>query len=204
MVWPSVLAAWCSLAAPRPVWAQADEAPPMAPRRSGLVVQTSLGAMGFAGSFGAVVRPAWMLDVDVGYELFRWLMVLGYGELALTDTGVKEGPTQKRGVPLFGFGGGLRGTVHVSPRVAFSLQATAGALRADVAAGTLLNLGYGALESLGFVVGSRLAIEWYQVDPHLAFALAGGARYGASSAQAGTARDLPLLWDAGLAFRYTF
>ena len=181
-----------------------DEAPPATPRWKGFVAQTSIGAMGFAGSFGAVARPAWMFDLDVGYEIFRWLMVLGYGELALTDTGVKDGPTQKRGVPFFGFGGGLRGKVHVSPRVALSLQATAGAMQADVPSGTLVNLGYGALESLGFVVGGRFAVEWYQVDPHLAFSLAGGARYGSSFAQAGAPSDLPLIWDAGLAFRYTF
>src|SRR6476469_7054412 len=109
MILPSVLAAWCFVPAPGEARAQSapaaasaetappaaatdlsapsellpkgpvDEAPPVTPRWKGLVAQTSVGALGFAGSFGGVARPAWMFDLDVGYELFRWLMILGYG-----------------------------------------------------------------------------------------------------------------------------
>jgi hypothetical protein len=197
------LAAESALPPPTPP-APLDEAPPAAPRRHGVVIESAVGALGFAGSFGGVAPPAFHFGASLGYEPWRWLMIFAYGELALTDTSVRQGPTQKRGLPFFGFGGGLRGTVHLTERVALALEARAGALQADVPSGALANLGYPELESLGLAVGGRLLLEWYQVDPHLAFVASGGSRYGFSFRRGATDAGPPLLWEAALGLRYTF
>lgn len=179
------------------------EAPPPSPRHKGFVLASSLGTMGFAGAFGNLCHPAFWIQSQLGYEIWRWLMVFVEGELAFTETtGVKD-PSQNRGVPIFGFGGGARATVHFSERVAVFLQGDVGAMKADVAAGALATLGFRAAESLGIAAGGRLGLEWYQVDPHLALVLSGGARYAAPFARS-AGSDLPLAWDLALALRYTF
>jgi hypothetical protein len=179
------------------------EAPPPSPRHKGFVLASSLGTMGFAGSFGNLCHPAFWIQTQLGYEIWKWLMVFAEGELAFTETSGVKDPSQNRGVPIFGFGGGARGTVHFTERVAMFLQADVGAMKADVAAGALATMGYRAAESLGLTVGGRLGLEWYQVDPHLALVLSGGTRYAAPFVRS-AGSDLPLVWDLALALRYTF
>src|SRR4051794_14091747 len=47
-----------------------DEAPPPAPRKTGVVVESSLGALGFAGHFKSIAPPGVWLSSDAGYEIF--------------------------------------------------------------------------------------------------------------------------------------
>jgi hypothetical protein len=180
------------------------EAPPPPPRHKGLVLSQSIGALGFLGKFGGTTgHPALWLQTQIGYELFDWLMLFGQGELAFTDTGSSVGPSQNRPIPILGFGGGVRFTIHFSPRVAMYVAGSAGADVAYVKPGVLANFGYSKAEGLGFNAGGRLGVEWYQVDRHLALGLSGGVRYILNLAyDAGS--DLPLGWDATLDLRYTF
>ena len=62
------------------------EAPPPPPYKKSVVVDSSLGALVFLGKFGKTAPPAPLLRTQVGYELFKWLMVFGEGELGFTDT----------------------------------------------------------------------------------------------------------------------
>jgi hypothetical protein len=180
------------------------EAPPPPPRHKGLVLEQSLGAVGFVGKFGGLTgHPAIWLQTQLGYEIFKWLMVFGCGDLAFTDTGSSVGPTQNRPFPIIGFGGGLRFTIPFTARVGMYIQGSAGGDVAYVKPGVLTNFGYHSAESVGFQAGGRLGLEWFQVDRHMALGLSGGARYMANLAyEAGG--DLPLAWDATIDLRYTF
>ncbi len=46
--------------------------------------------------------------------------------------------------------------------------------------------------------------EWYQVDRHIALALQLGARDAQGFQKFLVSSDFPLMWDAGVGFRYTF
>lgn len=179
------------------------EAPPEAPRRHGFVIESSLGAMGFAGRFGNLVPPAFWLHTQLGYEIWRWFMVFAEAEMAFTQTSLGLDPSKNRVVPIFGFGGGLRVTLHFTERVAMYVQGNAGAIEADVPRGALAISGFADAESFGPYFGGRLGLEWYQVNPHIALALSGGPRAILNFSRA-VGSDLPLAWDAQASLRYTF
>lgn len=179
------------------------ESPPPPPRHKGLVLESSLGAADFLGKFGAVAPLGFWFHTQLGYEIFNWLMLFGEGELAFTDTSGTQSPNDARAFPIFGFGGGLRATVHLTDRVAIFGQGDLGAMKADITTGALANIGYKNAENLGLYVGGRLGVEWYQIDRHLALSLQVGLR-DALGFKRQVGSDLPLMLDAGLALRYTF
>lgn len=178
--------------------------PPVRPRHTGLVLESTLGVLGFAGQFRHVAPAAYWLHAQLGYELLRWLMVFGSGEVALTDTGESLDQSQSMAFALWGFDAGLRATIHASDRVAFYAQSELGALTADVVHGSLELLGFPNAESLKVTYGGRLGGEWYQVDRHMALFVAAGGRYAQGFAKVIGPADLPVLWDAGAGLRYTF
>jgi hypothetical protein len=179
------------------------ESPPPPPRHKGLVLESSLGAADFLGKFGEVAPLGFFMHTQLGYEIFNWLMVFGEGELTFTDTSGNQGPTQAQGFPIFGFGGGVRETVHITDRVAVFVQEDIGAMKSDITTGALANIGYKNAEALGLYFGGRVGVEWYQIDRHLALALQVGLR-DALGFKRQVGSDLPLMLDAGLALRYTF
>jgi hypothetical protein len=181
-----------------------EEVPPERPRGKGLVLATSLGMLGFFGEFRHVAPPAYWLQGQLGFEVLPWLMVYGQAELAFTDTSESQDESHTIAVPMWGFGGGLRATIHTSERIAFFGQAEVGALTAIVAHDALSVLGFRSVESLNAAFGGRLGVEWYQVDRHLALSAAAGARYAQGFAKLLTNGDIPLLWDASVGLRYTF
>jgi hypothetical protein len=181
-----------------------QEAPPPPPRKKGVVLEQSVGAVGWVGKFGGLTgHPGIWLKTQLGYELFKWLMVFGAGDLAFTDTGDSTGPSQNRPFPILGFSGGVRFTIPFTNRVGMYVQGEAGGDVALVKSGVLANFGYHPAESVGFMAGGRLGFEWFQVDRHLALGISGGARYMANFAYEGGG-DLPLAWDATIDLRYTF
>jgi hypothetical protein len=181
------------------------EAPPPLPRHKGLVLETRLGALAFLGKFGSnLAPPAPWLQTQLGWEFFRWLMVYGYGELAYTGTANSNQGLQTYYFPLYGFGGGLRFTIPVTARVAVFLQGNAGAMSVIVPRDELAFLGFQPAESLGFAVGGRVGVEWYQIDRHMAVSVGAGVRDALNFKIQDGESDLPLMLDAGLAVRYTF
>ena len=182
---------------------QLEEAPPPPPRKKGIVLDASLGALGFLGQFRHVAPTAPWMHAQLGYELFTWLMVFGEGELAFTDTSVAQDSSKSRAFPLVGFGTGARLTVHGSARTAIYVQTSLGAMKGDIANNAFGLLGYKNAESLGVYLGGRLGFEWYQVNRHFALGLGLGLRDATGFART-TGSDTPLLWDAALSLRYTF
>src|SRR5688572_2452528 len=72
------------------------EAPPPPPYKKTLVLDSSIGAMAFFGEFGKVAPPGPYFRTQLGYEVLKWLMLFGEGELAFTDTSVREAPPRTR------------------------------------------------------------------------------------------------------------
>src|SRR5688500_3241704 len=108
------------------------EAPPPPPYKKTLVLDSAIGAMGFFGEFGKVAPPGPYFRTQLGYELLKWLMLFGEGELAFTDTSVREAPPRTRAFAIYGGGGGARFTVRFGERVGIYAQASVGLLKADV------------------------------------------------------------------------
>jgi hypothetical protein len=180
------------------------EAPPPRPRKKGIVLESTAGAMGFAGQMRHVAPPGFWLHTQLGYEVTDWLMVFGEGELGFTDTSVSQDPSHSKAFPIWGFGGGLRATIHPTQRFAFFVQGEGGALTAFVPHGTLTILGYRNAESLQGQLGGRAGLEWYMVDRHLALVAQAGLRDALGFGKVVGGSDLPLMWDGAAGLRYTF
>ena len=180
------------------------EAPPPRPHRKGIVLESTAGVLGFAGKFRHVATPGYWTGMQLGYELFDWLMVFADGELAFSTTGVSQDESHTKAFPIYGFGGGLRATIHVTDRFAFFVQGQGGALTAYVPHDTLTILGFRDAEGLNGQVGGRLGVEWYQIDRHLALTAQGGVRDALGFAKVVGGADLPLMWDGSAGLRYTF
>lgn len=180
------------------------EAPPPPPYKKTLVLDTSLGALFFVGRFGDVVQPAPWLRTQLGYEVLDWLMLFGEGELGFTDTSRAQPAPRTRAMPIFGFGGGVRGTVRFTRRFGAYLQASVGGMKADIRTNALAIIGYRNAESLDVYAAARLGVEWYQIDRHLALGLSAGVRHASGFQQVGAASDTPLAIDGAASVRYAF
>ena len=180
------------------------DAPPPRPRHAGVVLEQTLGVIGFAGQFGRVVHPGFWMHTQLGYEIFPWLLLFGEGELAFSDTSGSQDESHAMSFPIWGFGGGARATWSVSSRVGLYLQGDVGALTAYVPHGSLANLGFVHAEGLSAQFGGRLGVEWHATDRHMAICLEGGARDATGFARTIGSGDFGLAWDGGAGFRYTF
>ncbi len=184
------------------------EAPPVRPRHKGLVVETTAGMLAFAGQFRHVAPPGYWIHGQVGYEIWSWLMVFGESELAMTNTSEAQDESHALAFPIFAFGGGARGTWHVTERFALFLQGDVGAIEAMVPKGSLSSLGYANAESLSVYFGGRLGAEWYQIDRHLALVAQAGARdaqgFSRTAPSGRSGNDPPIMWDVAAGLRYTF
>ena len=180
------------------------EAPPPLPYKKTLVLDSSIGAIGFLGEFGKVAPPGPWMHVQLGYELLKWLMLYGEGELAFTDTSNRQAPPNTRAFPIFGFGGGARFTIRFTDRVGIYAQGGLGMMKADIATRALGNLGFRDAESLGLYLGARLGFEWFQIDRHFALGLNAGIRTAQGFAKLGAGTDTPLALDGGASLRYAF
>jgi hypothetical protein len=180
------------------------DAPPPLPRKHGVVLESSLGALGFIGKFRHVAPPGPWLHTQLGYEPFRWMMVLVEGELAFSDTSIIADPTRRRAIPIFGFGGGLRLTARPTDRFSFYGQLSILGMKADVPSNSFAILGFRDAESVNASLGGRLGVEWHQIDRHLALGLAGGLRTASGFSRYSEASDTPLMWDGAATLRYTF
>jgi hypothetical protein len=183
---------------------EAEVGPLLRPRHNGLVLESTLGLLGFGGQFRHVAPTAYWLHMQLGYEVLPWLMLFGEGELGYTDTSEAEDPSHVTAFSIWGFGGGGRATLHATDRVAFFGQLSVDGLAANVPHDTLAIIGYRNAESLNASFGARVGVEWYQMDRHLALALQVGARDAQGFQKFLDNSDLPVMWDASAGFRYTF
>jgi hypothetical protein len=179
-----------------------DEAPPPPPRHKGVVVESTIGAFGHIGPMRHVSPTAPWFRIQLGYEPFKFLMLFGEADLVLANTSYTHPPPPPRTYALYGFGGGLRGTLKLAERISIYGQASGGG--ASITEDVLSTYGYQNADALSFYYGAELGLEWYQVNPHLALALHGGIRdYPTNFARVRSNQE-PLAWVSGIALRYTF
>ncbi|AKU97158.1 hypothetical protein AKJ09_03822 [Labilithrix luteola] len=176
------------------------EAPPPLPYKKSLVLDSSVGVLLFFGDFGKAVPAGPYLRTQLGYEVFKWLMIFGEGDLGFTETG--EAP-RTRAFPIFGFGGGARFTARFTDRFGAYLQGSVGVMKADVAKNALAVLGFKNAEDLGLYAGGRVGLEWYQLDRHFALGVTAGLRDATGFAKTGGS-GTPLAFDACASLRYAF
>jgi hypothetical protein len=180
------------------------EAPPPRPRRQGLVLESTLGVLGFAGQFRHVAPPAYWLHAQLGYEVRNWLMLFGEAELAFTETSESQDESHTKGLPLWGIGGGARATLHPTARVGLFVQGEIDGLEANVPHNALAVLGFRNAESFAPSFGARVGAQWYQLDRHLALTAQVGARDALGFAKVASTSDTPIMWDGALGVSYTF
>lgn len=179
-----------------------EEAPPPPPRKHGFVLESSIGVMGQLGHLKNITPNAPWFGVRFGYEPLRWLMVFAESDLLVASTSYAHPPPPPRSFALFGFGGGVRLTVKPLDRFGIYLQGSLGGARATE---DVLELyGYENADELGMYQSAELGFEWYQVNPHLALAVHGGARNYPRVLKRARDSQPPMTWLSGLALRYTF
>jgi hypothetical protein len=178
------------------------EAPPPPPRRHGVVVESSVGALGHLGPLKNVSPTAPWFHVQLGYEPFKFLMVFGESDIAFSDTSYANPPPDPRAYALYGFGAGVRGTVKPTDRVGVYVQGSIGAAR--VSEDVLGVYGYKSAVEWNPYFGAHLGLEWYQANPHYAVAIHGGVRNYPDGFERQRSTETPLTWISGLSLRYTF
>ena len=137
-----------------------------------------------------------------GYEPLRWLMVFAESDLFVASTSYAHPPPPPRSFAFWSFGGGVRLTVNPVERIGVFVQGSLGAGRAT---DDVLELyGYQHAEELGFYQSAELGLEWYQVNPHLALAVHGGARNYPRVLKRDFDSQPPMTWLSGAGLRYTF
>jgi hypothetical protein len=179
-----------------------EEAPPSPPRKHGITVESGVGVASHLGPLSHITPTSPWFHLKVGFEPWRWLMLFGETDLAFSSTSYAHPPPPARTYRMYGFGGGLRGTVAFSERFGAYLEGSGGV--AEASADVLEVYGYRHATEWSPYFGGQLGLDWYPVNPHLAASLHGGVR----SYQAGLRRerssDLALLALGGIALRYTF
>lgn len=177
-----------------------QEAPPLPPRRQGLVVEGSVGALGHLGDMQVVSPISPWFRLHVGYELFGWLMVFGAGDVALSSTALANRPPEKRSYALFGVSTGARLAWQPFAAVGAYLQPAVGL--ASVNHDVLSTYGYPDADRLRPFAEGTLGIEWFQVSSHYGLSLYGGARDYFQSFERINGTKAPIVWLSGLAIRY--
>jgi hypothetical protein len=177
------------------------DAPLPAPRARGLVVEGSVGALGHLGDMQNVSPVSPWFRLQLGYELFDWLMLFGEGDVALSNTSFAQRPPEKRSYALFGGGLGARLAWQPLDAIGLYLQGDAGLSSVDQ--DVLATYGYSDADRLRPYVGAGLGVEWFQVSPHYALSVYGGARDYLQNFERVNGTRPPLAWLSGLAIRYT-
>lgn len=181
-----------------------SEAPPAAPYRKSVVLDTALGGLGFLGAFGDLAPPGPLFRSQLGYELLPWLMPFVEGDLAFSDTSRQQPAPKTRVFPMFGFGAGGRFTVRLGERVGVFGQVSFGAMKADVAKNGLAILGFRDAEGFGGYGAVRLGGEWYMVDRHFGLGASSGLKLAQGFEKIAAGSDTPLALDFAVSLRYAF
>jgi len=172
------------------------------PRHHGVVIEGSAGALGHLGNMRDVSPVAPWFRLQLGYELFDWLMLFGQGDVAFSSTSFAQRPPAKRSYALFGFGAGARLSWQAFSAVGFYLQGEGGF--ASVNEDVLATYGYPDADRLRPFVGGSLGVDWFQLSPHYALSIAGGARDYFQNFERVYGTRPPLAWFGSVAIRYAF
>jgi hypothetical protein len=178
------------------------EAPPPPPRRHGFVVESSVGAFGHLGTMKNISPTSPWFHLHFGYEPFQWLMAFLESDVVFSSTSYASPPPEPRSYALYGFGGGARVTIKPADRFGVYVQGSLGVAR--VSDDVLSIYGYRDAADFNSYFGGVLGLEWYQVSPHYALSLFGGARDYPKLFARSLGGETPLAWLGGASLRYSF
>lgn len=179
-----------------------EEAPPPPPRKHGVTVESSVGAMSHLGPLSHITPTSPWFHLKVGFEPWRWLLAFAETDLTFSNTSYAHPPPPARTYRLYGFGGGVRGTLAFSERFGAYVEGSGGL--AETSADVLEIYGYRKATKWSPYFGGQLGLDWYPVNPHLALSLHGGVRSYQSGLRRERSNEMALLALGGLALRYTF
>ena len=157
-------------------------------------------ANGHLGNMRDVSPISPWFRLQVGYELLDWLMLFGQGDVALSSTSLAHRPPAERTYALFGAGGGARVTWAAFHSVSFYLQGEAGV--SSVTEDVLSTYGYPDADRIHPFAGGALGVEWYQLSPHYALSVSGGARDYFENFERIHGSRPPWVWFSSVAIRY--
>jgi hypothetical protein len=172
------------------------------PRHHGVVIEGSAGALGHLGNMRDVSPVAPWFRLQVGYELFDWLMLFGEGDVAFSSTSYAQRPPDQRSYALFGFGAGARLSWQAFSSVGFYLQGDAGF--ASINQDVLTTYGYPDADRLRPFIGGSIGVDWFQLSPHYALSVGGGARDYLQNFERVYGTRPPIAWLGSVAIRYAF
>jgi hypothetical protein len=179
---------------------EAPEAPPPPPRRHGFVVESSAGALGQVGDLRHVSPLSPWIRGAFGWEPTHWIMLLAQGDVAFGSTAYANPPPDPRGYALWALSAAVRLGYQASPTVGLYVQGELGATR--VTNDVLSSYGFRDANQAGPYFGGLIGLDWYQVSPHYALVLQGGARSYAQvlGREGGSAA---MGWIGALGLKYT-
>jgi hypothetical protein len=182
--------------------ASSDEVPPPPPRHHGLVIESSLGALGHLGPMKHVSPTAPWFLTRIGFEPFRWLMLFAEGDVSFASTAYASQPPPPRTYWLYGLGGGVRFTFGLGEHFGVFVQGSVGG--ASISEQDVLEIyGYENASDTNAYYGGMLGLEWYQVSPHFALAVHGGVRQ-YNGLDRSRSSEGPAAWLSAAALRYAF
>ncbi len=178
-----------------------EEVPPPPPRHHGLVVEASPGAFFPLGAMRHISPPSPWLQVDVGYELWTWLLVLAHADFTVASTSYAAEPPPPRTFAQYAFGAGARFQVPLSDWLAAHAQLELGL--SEVTEDVLAGYGFADADELGLYYGGRLGLDWLQANPHLAVGAHATLR-DYTNLERTNYGDAPLALIGALTLRYAF
>lgn len=178
------------------------EVPPPPPRKQGLVLEGSVGALGHLGPMKNISPTAPWFHLQIGYEPLAWLMFFGEADVAFATTSYANPPPEPRSYAFYGFGAGVRFTVRPTDRFGIYAQGSIGTAR--VSEDVLHVYGFDDADQFNTYFGGSLGLEWYQINPHYALAVHGGVRSYGNGFDRQNDSGTPLAWIGGASIRYAF
>jgi hypothetical protein len=187
-----------SIAEPR---AHALDPPPPPPWRPGPDVDATLGVYAPLGRLKRVTAPGPWMRVTGGYEVASWLGVFGAFDSAFLATNRANPPPGERGYVLWGFGGGVRFALPLTPRFRVPLRVEIGLHKVDDQ-GVLQTYGFSNGHSFRLSYGAMLGLEWRATSRHFGIAAEFGVRNDAA-VKDDLGASAPLAMLGGVLIRYT-
>ena len=178
------------------------EAPPRPPRERGIVVGTTVGALGHLGEMQHISPTAPWFHVQLGWDIGRWVTLLALTDVAFATTSYARPPPDPRGYALYAFGIGARVTFDLGEWYGLFLQGELGV--AEVSEDVLSSYGYDDADSLNPYFGANAGFKWYQVSPHYALVAHAGVRNYTQLLDRQLSSSSPWAWIAAAGLEYTF
>jgi hypothetical protein len=196
--------AWlASRALPPSIDPDASElAPPPEPRRPGIVLEGSAGALGHLGEMRFISPISPMLQLRLGWEPARWIMLSLASDVAFGRTTHARPPPEPRAYVLHGAAFGVRATWDPADLLGLFAQIEGGVAWIDSPA--LATLGFRDAASVAPYFGGSLGVKWYQVSPHVAIIGQGGVRVYQQTFRRDISAETPLAWTGQVGLAYTF